>query len=61
MLSVNDNPWRFWGSILTEGQPGLSNLQVDCEICLEAQILDSHISAGLSFQGRVLHVAMEDT
>lgn len=47
--------------VLTEGQPSLSDLQVDCEVCLEAQLLQSHIRAWFSFQGSILHVAVEDT
>lgn len=46
---------------LTEGQPCLSDLQVDREVRLEAQLLERHISTCLSLQGSVLHVAVEDT
>ena len=49
-----------FGCVLTEGQPGLSNLQVDGEVRLEAQILDSHVRARFPFKGSVLHVAVED-
>lgn len=48
-------------SLLTEGQPGLSDLQVDGEVCLEAQLLYGHVCARFFFKGRILHVAVEDT
>lgn len=52
----------LWTSgVRTEGQPGLSDLQVDRKVSLEAQVLEGHIGARLSLQGGVLHVAVEDT
>lgn len=52
--------WRVYDAVLTEGQPGLSDLQVDGEVSLEAELLDGHVSARLSLQGSVLHVTVED-
>lgn len=49
------------GAVLTEGQPGLSDLQVDGEVGLEAELLDGHVRARFLLQGGVLHVAVEDT
>lgn len=48
------------GAVLTEGEPGLPDLQVDGEVRLEAELLDGHVGAWLSLQGSVLHVAVED-
>lgn len=48
-------------TVRTEGQPGLSDLQVHREIRLQAQIPDGDVGAGFSFQRGVLHVAVENT
>lgn len=45
---------------LTEGQPGLPDLQVDGEVGLQAQVSDSDVGARLPTQAGVLHVAVED-
>lgn len=45
---------------LTEGQPGLPDLQVDGEVCLEAELLQSDVGSRLAFQFCILHVAVED-
>ena len=45
---------------LTEGQPGLSDLQVDGEVCLQAQVLDGDVGSGHSLQTGELPVAVED-
>ncbi len=46
--------------VRTEGQPGLSDLQVDREVRLQAQVTDGDVSARLSLQTRKLHVAVEN-
>ena len=46
--------------VLTEGQPGLSDLQVDGEVRLQAQVLDGHVRSGRALQTGKLHVAVED-
>lgn len=46
---------------LTEGQPSLSDLQVDSEVSLEAQLLKSDVGPWLSLQVCILHVAVEDS
>lgn len=46
--------------MLTESQPGLSDLQVHREVCLQAQVTDGDISSGLSLQTCKLHVAVEN-
>lgn len=45
---------------LTEGQPCLLDLQVDREVCLQAQVTDGDVCARFSLQGGVLHVAVEN-
>lgn len=47
-------------SALTEGQPGLSDLQVDREVRLQAQVTDGDISTGLTLQAGKLHVTVEN-
>lgn len=44
----------------TESQPGLSDLQVDAEVRLQAQVMDGDVSAWLALQARILHVAVEN-
>lgn len=46
--------------VRTESQPGLSDLQVDAEVCLQAQVLDGDVSTRLALQTRKLHVAVEN-
>ena len=45
----------------TEGQPSLSDLQVDREVRLQAQVTDGDVSARLSLQTRKLHVTVENS
>lgn len=45
---------------LTEGQPGLLQVEIDSQVCLEAQVHQGNVRACLSFQFAVLHVTMED-
>lgn len=47
--------------VLTEGQPGLSDLQVHREVRLQAQVADGDISTGLPLQAGELHVTVENT
>lgn len=44
----------------TESQPGLSDLQVDREVRLYAQVTDGDVRAGLTLQTRILHVTVEN-
>jgi len=46
---------------LTEGQPGLSDLQVDREVRLQAKVTDGDVSTSLAFQTGKLHVTVENT
>lgn len=48
------------GGVHTEGQPGLSDLQVDGEVRLQAQVTDGDVRARLSLQTRKLHVTVGD-
>lgn len=45
---------------LTEGQPGLADLEVDHEVRLEAQLLKRDICSWFPFETGILHVAVED-
>lgn len=47
--------------VLTEGQPGLPDLQVDREVCLDAQVTNGDISARFSLQAGKFHVTVENT
>lgn len=49
------------GVSLTEGQPGLLDLQVHREVRLQAQVLDGHVGPGLPLQDRKLRVAVVNT
>lgn len=46
--------------VRTESQPGLSDLQVDREVRLQAQVPDGDVRAGLTLQIRILHVTVEN-
>lgn len=46
--------------VRTESQPGLSDLQVDREVRLQAKVTDGDVRAGLTLQARKLHVAVEN-
>lgn len=46
--------------VRTESQPGLSDLQVDREVRLQAQVTDGDVRARLSLQTRKLHVTVEN-
>lgn len=46
---------------LTEGQPGLLQMEVDTEICLEPKFFQGNIRTSLSFQLGIFHVAMKDS
>lgn len=47
--------------VLTEGQPSLSDLQVDREVGLQAQVTDGDVSARLSLQTGIFHVTVENS
>lgn len=46
---------------LTEGQPRLSDLQVDREVGLQAQVTDGDVGTRLSLQTCKFHVTVENT
>lgn len=46
---------------LTEGQPGLSDLQVDREVQLEAQVTDGDVRPWPALQTVIFHVTVENT
>lgn len=45
----------------TEGQPSLSDLQVDREVRLQTQVTDGDVSARLSLQTPKLHETVENS
>lgn len=52
---------RGGGWTLTEGQPGLAQVQVDAKVGLEAQVRQGHIGTRFSFQFGVFQVTVEDS
>lgn len=46
---------------LTEGHPGLPQMQVHTEVCLKAEVHQGDVRAGFTTQSGVLHVAVKYT
>lgn len=50
---------RTGGLGLTEGQPGLLQVQIHSEVCLKAEVHQGDVGASLPTQSGVLHVAVK--
>lgn len=50
-----------WGLGLTEGHPGLPQVQVHAEVCLKAEVHQGDVRASFTTQSGILHVAVKYT